>query len=72
MQKNHKCDLVGSVGSRNIDCEIQPEKGMHFFCFLGSQLHFKKSKQNGIGGCGCICHLLHKEGKDGCTQALGT
>ncbi len=26
------CDLAESIGS--IDCEIQPEKEMHFFCFL--------------------------------------
>ncbi len=25
------CNLAQSVGS--IDCEIQPQKGMHFFCF---------------------------------------
>ena len=30
---NMCCDLAGSVKVGSIDCEMQPEKGMHFYCF---------------------------------------
>ncbi len=31
---NMCCNLAGSVEVGSIDCEIKPEKGMNFFCFL--------------------------------------